>query len=181
MPAKAATKKGRQKSASDEADLDLGQVMPHHRAAWRVERIAWALGAIALIAALLGLLGYGPMSRTIVGTSDGIQIEYDRFQRSSAPTDYKVTAAPSVTSAGELRIRFDQSLVDEIEFDDIVPEPAEVRTGSGYTEFVFQVAQGGATPMHIAFRFRPTTFGHRSGQVATRGRAPLTIDQYIYP
>lgn len=155
--------------------------MPHHRAAWRVERIAWALGAIALIAAMLGLFGYGPMSRTTVGNPDALQVEYDRFQRSSAPTDYAVTANASLAREGELRIRFDQSLIDHVEFDDIVPDPEHVRAGNGYTEFVFDVAPGSEAHARIAFRFRPTTFGHRSGQVAASGAAPVTLDQYIYP
>lgn len=162
-------------------DLDLDRVMPHHRAAWRVERIAWALGAIALLGALLGLFGYGPLSRVTVGHADGLQVEYDRFQRSSAPTDYEVTANAALARDGQLRLRFDQTLVDGIEFEDIAPAPEHARAGNGYIEFVFNMAPGHPTRTRITFRFRPTTFGHRSGRVAANGAPPVTLDQYIYP
>jgi hypothetical protein len=177
----AATRRKHQSAPSSNDDLYLERVMPHHRAAWRVERIAWTIGALALIAAMLGLFGYGPMSRTTVGSTDALQIEYDRFQRSSAPNDFALTVNTALARNGELRVRFDQSLVDHVEFDDIVPEPEKVFAGTGYTEFVFNIAPGERAPAHIAFRFRPTTFGHRTGQVTASGAPPLTLDQYVYP
>ena len=177
----AASRRKQQSASAPEEALGLDRVMPHHRAAWRVERIAWALSAIVLIAALLGLFGYGPVSRTTVGNVDALQIEYDRFQRSSAPADYQVTANASLARNGALRIRFDQSLIDRVEFDDIVPEPERVVAGNGYIEFIFNIAPGDETRARIAFRFRPTTFGRRSGQVTTNGAPPVLLDQYIFP
>ena len=172
----------RRKQPSEPKDeLDLERVMPHHRAAWRVERIAWTIGALALIAAMLGLFGYGPMSRTTVGSPGALQIEYDRFQRSSSPNDFALTVNTALARNGELRVRFDQSLVDHVEFDDIVPDPEKVFAGTGHTEFVFNITPGEHAPAHIAFRFRPTTFGHRVGQVTVNGAPPLTLDQYVYP
>jgi hypothetical protein len=168
-------------NTTPEDDLLLQRVMPHHRAAWRVERIGWAIGSVALIAAMLGLFGYGPMSRTTVGTHESIQVEYDQFQRSSAPTDYVVTANAALARAGRLRIRFDQSLVEQVEFNDIVPEPEHVLAGRGYTEFEFDIAPGREARVRIVFRFRPITFGHRGGQVVVSGAPPVTLDQYIYP
>ena len=162
-------------------DLALERVMPHHRAAWRAERIAWAVGALALVAALLGLFGYGPLSRTTAGTRDVLEVEYDRVQRSSAPTDYEVTAGAALARAGTVRLRFDQGLVDGMEIDSVVPEPEHVIAGTGYTEFVFNTVPGDGAPARIVYRFRPATFGHRRGRITAPGAPPVLLDQYIYP
>src|SRR5690606_26776772 len=37
-------------------------VMRHHRAAWRLERVAWGVMALLLLATLLGAFGGGPLS-----------------------------------------------------------------------------------------------------------------------
>ena len=151
-------------------DLALERVMPHHRAAWRAERIAWAAGAVALLAGVLGLFGYGVLSDTTVGTRGALQIRYDRLQRSSAPSEYEVTIGAGLASAGALRLRFDQGLVDAMEIADWPLLNALLNTASGATQ-----------PARIMFRFRPTTFGHVSGRVAAAGAPPVLLDQFIYP
>lgn len=154
--------------------------MPHHRAAWRVERVGWAVMALALLGALLGVFGDGPLSQVSDGSSTSLKVEYDRFQRSSAPQMYRFTAHPSVVRQGSLDLRFDQSLIEDMELDSVVPEPASVRAAAGYTHYTFN-AEAGKEPLQITFRFRPATFGHRLGTVTAEGVSPVTIDHYIYP
>jgi hypothetical protein len=164
-------------------DLALERVMPHHRAAWRAERIAWVVGSLTLVAAVLGLFGYGLLSPTTVGTRGVLEVRYDRMQRSSAPTEYEFSAGGGLARDGALHLRFDQGLVDAMEIDGIVPEPERVVAGAGHTEFVFNAEAGPArtAPLRIVFRFRPTTFGHVSGRVAAPGAPPVLLDQFVYP
>lgn len=160
--------------------LPLDALMRHHRAAWRVERVGWALMALALLGALLGLFGDGPMSQTSAGNSAAFEVSYDRFQRSSAPQVYSFAVHPSVVAEGSLYLRFDASLIEGIELDSVVPEPDSVRAASRYTDFVFRV-EPGQGPLRITFRFRPATFGHLTGYVTAPGAPPVEINQFIYP
>ena len=162
-------------------DLALERVMPHHRAAWRAERVAWVVGALVLLAALLGAFGYGLLSHATAGTPGALQVRYERLQRSSAPSEYDVTVGTGLARAGVLRLRFDQGLVDAMEIDGIVPEPEDVIAGAGYTEFAFNTTAAGAGDARIMFRFRPTTFGRVSGRVTASGAPPVHIDQFVYP
>lgn len=77
-------------------------------------------------------------------------------------------------------MRFDQSLVDHMELDSIVPAPERQEAGSGYTDFVFRVAATDS-PVRIEFRFRPATFGRHTGRVSVAGAHPVVIDQFAYP
>lgn len=153
----------------------------HQRREWRFERIGWVVMAILLAAGLLGLLGYGPLSRAQAGTSGTLTVAYDRLQRASAPSEYHIRVAPRLARNGELRLRFDNALLEEIEMNSILPEPLHMRSGPGYTEFVFAMNTGEGPPTRLQFQFEPTTFGHVRGSVTADGAEPLVIDQIIFP
>lgn len=155
-------------------------VMRHHRAAWRVERIGWALGALVLGATVLGVFGDGPLSRAEAGSTDALFVEYDRLLRASAPSEYSFRARPAMAAGGFLRLRFDQALVDRMEIESIVPAPQFQEAGGDHTEFVFRAAPGAAS-LSIEFRYRPATFGPQSGRVSVAGAHPVQIRQFVYP
>jgi hypothetical protein len=153
--------------------------MRHHRAAWRVERIGWLLMVLVLAATLLGVFGDGPLSHARSGSSQHLSVRYDRLLRSSAPAQYAFVANAAGASAGELRLRFDRSLMEDIELDSIVPQPETEDAGPDYTEFAFRVR--GNAPVNIDLRYRPATFGRRSGRVSVGGQHAVLIDQFVYP
>jgi len=153
----------------------------HQRCEWRFERTGWILMALLLVAGLLGLLGYGPLSKAQAGMPGTLTVAYDRLQRASAPTEYRFQVAPSLARRGELRLRFDDALLDEIEVNSILPEPLRMQAGPGYTEFVFAMAGAGGPTTRIRFQFQPATFGHVHGRISADGAEPLVIDQIIFP
>lgn len=159
---------------------DFERVMRHHRATWRVERIGWCVIALLLAATLLGLFGDGPLSRARAGSDETLSVEYDRLLRSSAPTQYRFRASPALAARGSLRLRFDQSLIEHMEVDSIVPQPEHQLSGPGYTEFIF-LLNAGRRPATIDLRYRPATFGRQHGRVSVAGEHALVIDQFAYP
>lgn len=161
--------------------IQIDEDRDHARREWRMERIGWLVMALLLVAGLLGLFGYGPLSQGQAGDPGTLSVEYDHLQRASAPSEYRFTVAPSLVRDGELRLRFDDALLDEVDMESIIPEPKEVRSGPGYTEFVFAVNPGKGPPARVQFQFQQATFGHVRGNVTADGAAPLVIDQFIYP
>ncbi len=148
---------------------------------WRFERIGWVVMAVLLVAGLLGLLGYGPLSRTQAGTPGTLTVDYDRLQRASAPSEYRFHATPTLARDGQLRLRFDNALLAEIELNSVLPEPVQMRSGPGYTEFVFAMDPADGPPARLQFQFHPATFGRVRGRVTAAGAQPLVIDQIIFP
>ena len=181
MTARASRKSGNPtvRKADPRDPLALSKVMPHHRVAWRVERIGWTAMALAIVAALVGVFGGGPLSSVHAG-GGGLAIEYQRFQRSSAENDYRFDLDAALVRDGRLRLRLDQALLDDMELDSIIPEPEAVIAGNDHTEFVFLAAPGNGQA-RVVFRFRPATFGRRAGRVEVPGAPPVVIDQFIYP
>jgi hypothetical protein len=161
--------------------IQIEEDLTYQRREWRFERAGWAVMVVLLLAGLLGLFGYGPLSRARAGTQGALMVRYDRLQRASAPTEYHFQAAPWLTRNGQLRLRFDDALLDEVEMESILPEPVQMRAGPGYTEFVFAMDGTEGPSAHLQFQFKPATFGHVRGRVSTEGAEPLVIDQIIFP
>jgi len=68
--------------------LEIVQDMTFQRRAWVVQRIAWVVMLLIVVAAVLGLFATGPLSGTTAKTDDGVlTIEYGRFARHDAQTD----------------------------------------------------------------------------------------------
>ena len=164
-----------------DGSIQIEEDLTYQRREWRFERAGWAVMVVLLLAGLLGLFGYGPLSRTRAGTQGTLMVSYDHLQRASAPTEYRFQAAPSLARNGQLRLRFDDALLDEVEMESILPEPVQMRAGPGYTEFVFAMDGTEGPSAHLQFQFKPATFGHVRGRIATEGAEPLVIDQIIFP
>lgn len=160
--------------------LQINEDRAHQRREWRIERVGWGVMGLLLLAGLLGLLGYGPLSRAHGGQSGTFSVEYDRLQRAKAPTGYHFEVDPALARDGVLRVRFEDTLLEEVELVTVIPEPESVRTGAGYFEYAFAVGRGNR-PARITFEFEPTTFGSVSGRVAVPGAAPVAIDQFVFP
>lgn len=146
-----------------------------------MERVGWTGFALLLVASLLGLFGNGPLSRAQAGEPGTLLLHYERFQRASAPTEYRFDASPALARDGRLRLRFDERLLEEVELQSVVPEPETVRTGPGYTEFEFSLAPDTGDAARIVFQFHPSTFGRVRGRITTAGAPPLAIDQLVLP
>lgn len=158
----------------------MDAVMRHHRADWRVERVGLAVIAIILMGALLGVFGDGPLSHGRSGSGQAVSVEYERLLRASAPTQYRFHVDPSLATQGILDLRMDNSLVDLMQVDSIVPEPERQTAGPTYTAFSFRV-EPGTSPASVVFQFRPATFGRHEGQVVVPGAPALSIDHFIFP
>ena len=95
--------------------------------------------ALAVIAALLGVFGGGPLSR-VHAESGGLAVEYQRFQRASAENHYRFDLDAALVRDGRIRLRLSQALLDDMELESILPEPEAVIAGKDATEFVFRIA-----------------------------------------
>lgn len=156
-------------------------VMHRHRSAWRLEHASWALMALLLVAALLGVFGGGPLSHARTGSAGTVELEYDRLLRAAAPTEYRLEIQPGFAADGRLEVRIDQDLVDAMEIASIVPEPESVTAGPGYTRFSFRIEAGGRSPARVVIGFEPATFGRFSGALSVDDAAPLTVSHFVFP
>src|SRR5215207_519621 len=105
-------------------DLELDQDLTYQQREWRVERISWIVWLLLIVAALLGLLGPGPLSQTRAGSQDErVWVDYERFVRYRSPTQLIVHIEPDAAQEGMFHLQLDQEFIAKAQIQRIDPEP----------------------------------------------------------
>ena len=162
-------------------DLQIHEDPAYQRREWVFERVGWAVMALLVLAALLGLLGPGPLSSTSVSDGGGAsRVEYDRFLHHHAPTTLHGQVAGDAARAGELRLWVDLEYLAAVEVQQITPRPDHVEAGSDRHLFVFRVAEPDR-PTRVTFRLEPDRIGWLAGRMGVGDGAPARFRQLVYP
>ena len=161
--------------------LDLIQDMRFQRREWLIQRLGWFIGLLVLIAALAGLFGYGPASRsTASDPSRQLRIEYERFGRLDAAHEVSVWVEPPLFSGDQVEVWIDRGYIDAQQIDSITPPPSSVEPGQERCTFIFPAPRGGDAA-YIVFRMAPQKPGRYTGRVGAAGGPDLPLKTLIYP
>ncbi len=152
--------------------LQLHEDLAHERREWKLQRVGWALMALALLAAVLGLFGHGPLSETASASADGaLTVRHQRFERYQAPSEYDIGALPALAAGGVLVLRVEPALLARIEIERFEPAPQQVRADGEALLFAFATVPG--KPARVRMFFRPKRSG-RSWRASRSGRSGST-------
>lgn len=139
-----------QSQSADE--LELSEDRGWQEYLWTAQRVGWALMALFVLAAILGLTGSGgPLAVATANTPTG-SVEYPRVSRWASKERIVFTLPASARSAAEVTLSpgFDELFA----VDSILPRPASAAAtaaghrytfdleGSGAKEIVFNVTTG---------------------------------------
>jgi len=145
---------------------------------WRVERVAWAVMGLLLIAALAGLFFHGPLSTSVVRSADdSLAIDYQRFAHKTTMTHFVVRIGPPLRD--QVLLRLSPSFTGMYDIEALEPRPLHSSSGSYGLEYVFGRSAAGDLAVHIAAR--PKRFGFVSVHVEVEGRGAVNIAQFVYP
>jgi hypothetical protein len=165
--------------ATEREDLELETDELFQRNEWRIQRVGWVVWSLVIIAAIIGLLGSGPMSHKEIVAADGsLTIAYDRYLHYHHPT--QLTLSVGEIAGGELRIKFNRELLDRLQVERIEPEPTKSElTDDGviYTFLKTASSQNAKVIFHVDYEH----FGANHGMVEVVGHQPVTVNQFVYP
>jgi hypothetical protein len=163
-----------------DGDLEIAQDLAFERREWIVERAAWAAMAVLVAAALVGLLGPGPLARRTAETGDGtLRVAYDRFARAEAPTDLEVHVRPA-GGGEELRVWVGRAYLDAVTVERVLPEPVRTETAPDRVTFAFRLRDPRA-PAIVRFHVQPERFGRPEARVGVEGAGEVSFRQLVYP
>jgi hypothetical protein len=161
--------------------LEIDQDLDFQQKEWRLQRIGWVVMALLIVAALLGLTGSGLLARATVGDAGSpLQLEYSRFARLDAPTSLDLEIAGEAVTADQVELWVERAYLHEIQIEQIVPEPAEVRSAGERLIYVVDVDEPGQA-VTITLNLRHMAFGPKSGQVGLDDHAALDFGQFVFP
>lgn len=162
-------------------DLQVSQDLRFQRRAWVAQRIGWAVMALVVAAAFVGVFGHGITSKGSTTSIDGnLKVAYARVARHRAPDTLRFTLAPGAVQGDEARLAFSSKTLDGMTVETVYPEPESVETGADRTVYVFKLAEEG-TLTEIVFNVLFEDVGRRHGTVTLDGHQPAEFSQFVFP
>lgn len=161
-------------------DLEIDEDPGFQNATWRVERLAWALAALLLAAALLGAFGHGPLSRAQATTPDGrLVVDYPRVARLDAPDAIELRLRPSRSDRATVEIDGEFSRYFVVERAQ--PEPLAQSAHRAGMTLAFETPPA-AHEQVVVLHLRPRrpSFPARA-TIGLRGAAPVEIATVVFP
>jgi hypothetical protein len=161
--------------------LELKQDLEFERRSRSIERVGWVVIAAVALAALAGLFGSGPLSRTTLGEPGGpLWIEYARFGRLGAPLALRVHVAPNTGRQTALRLWLSRDYMERVQVDQVTPQPERVEAGSERLTYAFSLAESSRSTT-IIFSLKMDHFGRQRGCIGMVDGPTLCFHQFIYP
>ena len=162
-------------------DLEIGQDLSFQKLQWRIERIGWAVMAAMLLAAVLGLLGPGPLSSARAGEAgSALWCEYNRLERYDSSNRMLVHIGPDAARGSMTRLALNREFIEGIELRHIDPEPEKIEVTADRFVYVFNTPDP-AQMATVAFHFEPNTYGKIPVRVGLDGADELHFWQFYYP
>ncbi|HJR41609.1 MAG TPA: hypothetical protein VJ812_05925 [Gemmatimonadaceae bacterium] len=162
-------------------DLDIDQDLEFQRREWKVQRIAWALMLLAILAALAGIFGRGVLARAVAGrTGDPLRVEHDRFVRRHSDETLTLVLSPEAVRAGEARIHVDSALIGALDIRRLTPEPERQEATPDGIVATFRLGESGA-PHRILVDYQADAYWSASGAIALERHTPVRLHFVVYP
>lgn len=155
-------------------DLDVDQDLKFYQRARVIETWApWVL-LLLVIAALLGLFGYGWLGRDTV-TAGPVEVEYDRLAQTDSLSVIEVQVAdPSQT----VELWIDASALSQVRIEQVQPPAESVRQDGERVVYRFPAS---GDRMTVTFHMQYPSPGSRRMQLGVSGGPALELPQFIYP
>jgi hypothetical protein len=161
-------------------ELEIDEDIELERTNWVVQRIAWVLMALVVLAALLGFTGSGGIKGitqfTAGSQADGLELAYDRFLRRHNPSEIQVTLYP-MRDASFQELHFNKDFQEKLHVEQVIPEPAEVYSHAQGITYSFK---GTDSPSTIIFYIKPKHIGSLDLHI-TGSWPKVAFSQFVYP
>jgi hypothetical protein len=160
-----------------EAEARAQEPANQHRALV-IQRVGWSVCALVVVAALVGLLGPGPLSWANAATPAGlVDLEYSRFIRHVADTSVELRVRPE--QPGTARVWISSDYLSGLNVQGVTPQP-DVWTAVD-DGVVLAFPTRGLDPVAVQMQVRPDELFLLRGAVGAPGQEPIEFWQFIYP
>lgn len=164
---------------SERGDLEVEEDRAYQERFWTVQRFAWGVMGLFILAAIAGATGSGgPLAHAVVKTPSGT-IDYPRIARWQA-ADQMTLRFPASTS-GPVEVELADTLVQALSVESIEPEPSSSTALGGSRRFTFDLGAGGGEKS-IVFNLRPGSPAFPASARARLGSSPpVELDFVVLP
>ena len=155
--------------------FDVHEDRPWQESWWVVQRVGWAIMALIILAALVGLTGKGGPLASATAHAAGATIDYPRITRWKS--DDQLTVRLPVSASGDVDVELSKAFGELFSIRSVEPEPSEVKATASGQRFTFEVGDGPGERL-IVFGIHaenPTALQTVRAQIANAPPADLGI------
>lgn len=158
--------------------LEIEADSHQQRREWVMERIAWVVLTLLLLAIACGLFGRGgPLSSREIVSADGrIRMQYERFIRYHSHDALRLILHVTTPSVG---VKFGSDYIRNVQMDEITPRPHREVSEDGAVTYLFESSPQAS--MHVTFHFAPEKFGQLDGWLSVNDGPRHDFSQFVYP
>ncbi len=145
---------------------------------WTAESLGWVLLGLALVAAMLGALGSGPLSSArAVSPSGRMTLDYQRITHQEAD-DQVVVEVVGGAGTGTVTLQLGGEWLDGLDLRQVLPQPSEETATPEGVDLAIPVRGGG--PVRVVLSFRMRALGPTQGLLRSGGEE-IRFTQLVLP
>lgn len=160
-------------------ELQVDQDMRFQNRMWAFQRAGWAFAVLIVVAAMLGLLGDGPLAAARA-RADDLEVAYGRMERHRSPSRMVVTVSTAVAEQGKVELWLDREFADRLRIQHVTPEPESVETSRTRVTFTFEVDES-QPRARITYDVLQQGIGLQRGRVGVKEQGSVSFGQFVLP
>lgn len=148
---------------------------------WKAERVGWGVIALLILGGLAGLLGHGPLARTVAaGPGGSIRIQYERFGRVGSGRPLQIRVESAAFHNGVARLWVSRSLLgdNDLQWRSLLPEGGVA--GPERVTYRF-AAPAGSAALVLDAELTPRRAGVLRGEIGLEAGESAPLRQLVYP
>lgn len=159
--------------------LEIGSDDTFRRREFAAESVGWLVLVLLLLAALVGLLGPGPLSAAhALSPSGRVSVDYQRIAHREADDTVTIEVGRDARDTGPLTILLGGDWLEELDLRGITPEPAEqVGTPDGLE---LTIPTSGSGRVRVVLALRTGAIGSTHATVRVGGE-DVSFTQFVLP
>lgn len=152
--------------------LELNENIPLHKTGWLIQKIGWGILYTALVLALLGLFGTGPLSHQQKQAGSHV-VRYERFMRFESEEELTIQCNQVKDT---ITLTIPQRYIEYVDIVAIHPLPSRSIITHGQVMHYFPASGNG--------NIHCTLMAKKTGSITTTimiNNSPVTLSHLIYP
>ena len=167
-------------SEAIERTIDVDDDPELSRRTWTIQLVGRWLLIAAVVGAVAGLAGHGPLSWTSATAADGhLAVDYERYGRRGGSQTVRVNVARDLAADDRWTVVLSGALARDHELSTITPEPSSMRSTRDGIELTFE--RVGDVDLTVGISLSPGGMWAETSHVAVPGAGDVTLHQFIYP
>jgi hypothetical protein len=153
----------------------------------RVQRVGWAIIALVLVAAVLGLFGGGFFSQATArdrGEGYELALRYPRLGRAESNLELELRIAAPGQSSSEVMAVFSGEIVDKASFTGIAPQPDSETVDGDSIVYTWEV-EDWSQPLVVRFEYEARDWRMLDGRfevsAGDESLGSVSFDQFLFP